>query len=196
MTEFLKGLKANYTMSAILSIIMGLVLLIWPGTTTQIVCTMLWIVLLAYGIIQIVMYLWTREKTVFSQGILLLGIIFAVIGAWIILKPEMIIMAVPVIVGILIIIHGLHNIIQAVDLKREGYEKWWLALLFGVLTVLFGALLIYNPFGAVEVVVRMIGIFMIYDGVSDIWIISRLSKIRKIKEKIVDAEFIDVEDIP
>ena len=196
MTEFLKGLKANYTMSAILSIIMGLVLLIWPGTTTQIVCTMLGIVLLAYGIIQIVMYLWTREKTVFSQGILLLGIIFAVIGAWIILKPEMIIMAVPVIVGILIIIHGLHNIIQAVDLKREGYEKWWLALLFGVLTVLFGALLIYNPFGAVEVVVRMIGIFMIYDGVSDIWIISRLSKIRKIKEKIVDAEFIDVEDIP
>ena len=127
---------------------------------------------------------------------MLLGIIFAVIGAWIILKPEMIIMAVPVIVGILIIIHGLHNIIQAVDLKREGYEKWWLALLFGVLTVLFGALLIYNPFGAVEVVVRMIGIFMIYDGVSDIWIISRLSKIRKIKEKIVDAEFIDVEDIP
>ena len=191
MTEFLKGLKANYTMSAILSIIMGLVLLIWPGTTTQIVCTML-----SYGIIQIVMFLWTREKTVFSQGILLLGIIFAVIGAWIILKPEMIIMAVPVIVGILIIIHGLHNIIQAVDLKREGYEKWWLALLFGVLTVLFGALLIYNPFGAVEVVVRMIGIFMIYDGVSDIWIISRLSKIRKIKEKIVDAEFIDVEDIP
>ena len=196
MTEFLKGLKANYTMSAILSIIMGLVLLIWPGTTTQIVCTMLGIVLLSYGIIQIVMFLWTREKTVFSQGILLLGIIFAVIGAWSILKPEMIIMAVPVIVGILIIIHGLHNIIQAVDLKREGYEKWWLALLFGVLTVLFGALLIYNPFGAVEVVVRMIGIFMIYDGVSDIWIISRLSKIRKIKEKIVDAEFIDVEDIP
>ena len=196
MTDFLKGLKANYTMSAILSIIMGLVLLIWPGTTTQIVCTMLGIVLLSYGIIQIVMFLWTREKTVFSQGILLLGIIFAVIGAWIILKPEMIIMAVPVIVGILIIIHGLHNIIQAVDLKREGYEKWWLALLFGVLTVLFGALLIYNPFGAVEVVVRMIGIFMIYDGVSDIWIISRLSKIRKIKEKIVDAEFIDVEDIP
>ena len=196
MTEFLKGLKANYTMSAILSIIMWLVLLIWPGTTTQIVSTMLGIVLLSYGIIQIVMFLWTREKTVFSQGILLLGIIFAVIGAWIILKPEMIIMAVPAIVGILIIIHGLHNIIQAVDLKREGYEKWWLALLFGVLTVLFGALLIYNPFGAVEVVVRMIGIFMIYDGVSDIWIISRHSKIRKIKEKIVDAEFIDVEDIP
>ena len=67
MTEFLKGLKANYTMSAILSIIMGLVLLIWPGTTTQIVCTMLGIVLLSYGIIQIVMFLWTRKRLSFHR---------------------------------------------------------------------------------------------------------------------------------
>lgn len=192
MIEFLKGLKANYTISAILCVVMGLVLLIWPGTTTQIVCTMLGIVLLAYGILQIAMYLWTAEKTIFSQGALLLGIIFAVIGAWIVFRPEMIIMAVPVIVGILIMIHGLHNVVQAISLKQEGYEKWWLALLFGILTVLFGVLLVCNPFGAVETVVRIIGLFLIYDGISDIWILSRISKIRKTREKIVDAKFRDL----
>ena len=192
MIEFLKGLKANYTISAILCVVMGLMLLIWPGTTTQIVCTMLGIVLLAYGILQIAMYLWTAEKTIFSQGALLLGIIFAVIGAWIVFRPEMIIMAVPVIVGILIMIHGLHNVVQAISLKQEGYEKWWLALLFGILTVLFGVLLVCNPFGAVETVVRIIGLFLIYDGISDIWILSRISKIRKTREKIVDAKFRDL----
>lgn len=192
MIESLKGLKANYTISAILCVVMGLVLLIWPGTTTQIVCTMLGIVLLAYGILQIAMYLWTAEKTIFSQGALLLGIIFAVIGAWIVFRPEMIIMAVPVIVGILIMIHGLHNVVQAISLKQEGYEKWWLALLFGILTVLFGGLLVCNPFGAVETVVRIIGLFLIYDGISDIWILSRISKIRKTREKIVDAKFRDL----
>lgn len=54
MVEFLKGLRVNYTVSAVLCILLGLVLLIWPGTTTQIVCISLGIVLLAYGIIQIV----------------------------------------------------------------------------------------------------------------------------------------------
>lgn len=191
--DFFKGLKANYTVSAILCALLGLVLLIWPGTTMQIVCMALGIVLLAYGIIQIAIYLFIRERTIMLQGMLLLGIIFAVIGAWILLKPEMIIMAVPVIVGVLIVIHGLHNIVQAIALQKDGYERWWLALLFGVLTVVFGGVLIYNPFEAVELVVRLIGVFLIYDGLSDIWILSRVFKVKREKERIIDAEFVEVE---
>lgn len=192
MTDFLKGLKANYTVSALLCILLGLVLLIWPGTTTQIVCMALGIVLLAYGIIQIAIYLFNRERTLVSQGMMLLGIIFAVIGAFILLKPEMIIMAVPIIVGVLIVIHGVHNIVQAIALQRDGYVRWWLALVFGLLTVAFGGVLIYNPFEAVELVIRLIGIFLIYDGVSDLWILSRVFKIKRNKERIIDAEFEDV----
>ncbi len=194
MTDFLKGLKANYTISAILCVLLGLVLIIWPGTTTQIVCMSLGIVLLAYGIIQIAIYLFNRERTIISQGMMLLGIVFAVIGTWILLKPEMIIMAVPVIVGVLIVIHGLHNIVQAIALQKDRYERWWVALIFGLLTVIFGGILIYNPFEAVELVVRLIGVFLIYDGLSDIWILSRVSKVKKDKERIIDAEFVDIED--
>ena len=194
MTDFLKGLKANYTISEILCVLLGLVLLIWPGTTTQIVCMLLGIVLLSYGIIQITIYLFNRERTIISQGMMLLGIVFAVIGAWILLKPEMIIMAVPVIVGVLIVIHGLHNVVQAIALKKDGYVKWWLALIFGLLTVVFGGVLIYNPFEAVEMVVRLIGIFLIYDGLSDIWILSRVFKVKRDKERIIDAAYVDIED--
>ena len=174
--------------------LLGLVLLIWPGTTTQIVCMLLGIVLLSYGIIQITIYLFNRERTIISQGMMLLGIVFAVIGAWILLKPEMIIMAVPVIVGVLIVIHGLHNVVQAIALKKDGYVKWWLALIFGLLTVVFGGVLIYNPFEAVEMVVRLIGIFLIYDGLSDIWILSRVFKVKRDKERIIDAAYVDIED--
>lgn len=194
MTDFLKGLKANYTISAILCVLLGLVLLIWPGTTTQIVCMSLGIVLLAYGIIQIAIYLFNRERTIISQGMMLLGIVFAVIGAWILLRPEMIIMAVPIIVGVLIVIHGLHNVVQAIALQKDRYERWWLALVFGLLTVIFGGVLIYNPFEAVELVVRLIGVFLIYDGLSDIWILSRVFKVKRNKEKIIDAEFVDIDD--
>lgn len=194
MVEFLKGLRVNYTVSAVLCILLGLVLLIWPGTTTQIVCMSLGIVLLAYGIIQIVIYLFNRERTLISQGMMILGIIFAVVGVWILLTPEMIIMAVPVVVGVLIVIHGLHNVVQAIALQKDGYERWWLALIFGLLTVIFGGLLIYNPFGAVELVVRLIGIFLIYDGISDIWILSRVFKVRRDKERIIDAEFVEVDE--
>ena len=193
MTEFLKGLKANYTVSAALCFLFGLVLLIWPGTTTRIVCMLLGGVLLIYGAFQVVICLMNRERTFLSQGMLILGIVLSVIGLWILLRPDMIIMAVPVIVGVVILIHGVHNVIQAVDLQRENYDKWWLALLLGILTVAFGGMLVFNPFAAVEMAGRMIGISLIYDGVSDMWILSRVFKVKKHKEKVIDADYVDLD---
>lgn len=193
MTEFLRGLKANYTVSAVLCMVFGLVLLIWPGTTTRIVCMLLGSVLLAYGGFQVVICLVNRERTLLSQGMLIFGIVVAVVGLWILLSPDMIIMAVPVIIGVVILIHGVHNVIQAVGLQKENYSKWWVALLFGILTVVFGGVLVYNPFGAVEMVVRMIGIFLIYDGASDMWILSRVFKVKRDKERIIDAEYVDLD---
>ena len=194
MAEFLKGLKANYTVSAGLCMALGLVLLIWPGTTTRLVCMLLGSVLLAYGGFQTVICLMNKEKTFFSQGMLIFGIVVAVVGLWILLRPEMIIMAVPLIIGVLIIIHGVHNVIQAVELQKEAYDKWWVALLFGILTVIFGGLLVYNPFEAAEAAIRIIGISLIYDGASDMWILSRVFKVKRHKEKVIDAEYVDLDD--
>lgn len=194
MADFFKGLKANYTISAVVCALLGLVLVIWPGATSQIICMLLGGVLLAYGVLQIAIYLFNRERTIILQGMMILGIVFAVLGLWILLKPEMIMMAVPVIVGVLISIHGLHNVVQAFALKKDGYEGWWLAFLLGLLTLIFGGVLICNPFKAIELVARIIGIFLIYDGVSDIWILSRVFKVRRDKERIIDAKFVDIED--
>lgn len=194
MSDFLKGLKANYTVSAGLCTLLGLVLLIWPGTTMRIVCTLLGGMLLIYGLLQIVLWLISRERTMISQGMMVFGIVLAVIGVWILMQPEMIIMAVPVIVGVLIVIHGIHNIVQAIALKKDDYDRWWLAFLFGALTVVLGGILVYNPFEVAETVVRFIGIFLIYDGVSDIWILSRVFKVKRDKEKIIDVDYVDVEE--
>ena len=196
MIKNLKNLKANYTVSALVCIVVGLVLVIWPGTSTQVVCKVLGGVLFAYGIIQIIMYLWAKERTLYLQGMLVLGIIFAVIGAWILLRPEMIIAAVPVIMGIIVIMHGLHNVMQAFKLKGMNYEKWWLALCLGLLAVIFGGILVYNPFKVVDTVVRVIGIFLVYNGLSDTWIISRLFTTRRAaeKEKVIDAEAVEIDE--
>lgn len=194
MADFFKGIKANYTISAILCVVLGLVLLIWPGTTTQLICKLLGAVLFAYGAVQVVLYLFNRDRTMLSQGMLVLGIIFAVIGSFILLKPETIIMAVPVIVGVLIVLHGLHNVAQAIGLKKENYDNWWVAFLLGVLTAALGGVLIYNPFTVVDTIVRMIGLFLIYDGLSDVWILSRVFKVKRSSQKIVDVDYVDVEE--
>lgn len=188
MFDYFKNLKANYTLSAIICVVIGLVLIIWPGTSTQIVCMVLGSVLLLYGLIQIALYLFARQRTLYLQGMLVLGIIFSVLGVWILLRPEIVIATVPIIVGIIIVIHGIHNITQAVSLCKMNYDNWWIALVFGILTVIFGGVLIYNPFEVVNTVVRVIGAFLLYDGLSNMWILSRVFKTKRNIDRVVDVE--------
>lgn len=192
--NYIKSLKVNYSLSAVICVILGIVLLVWPGQSTQVVCMVLGIVLGGFGLIQIILYLATMEKTMISHSMMMLGVVLAVIGGWIVLKPETIIKAVPMIVGILIVIHGLHNAVQAIDLKKMQYDNWWVALLLSLLTVALGVVLICNPFTIVDTVVRIIGAFLVYDGLSDMWILSRVFKTKKNREKIIDTDAVIVDE--
>ena len=192
--NYMKSLKVNYSLSAVICVILGIVLLVWPGQSTQVVCMVLGIVLGGFGLIQIILYLATKEKTMVSHSMMMLGVVLAVIGGWIVLKPETIIKAVPMIVGILIMIHGFHNAVQAIDLKKMQYDNWWVALLLSLLTVALGVVLICNPFTIVDTVVRIIGAFLVYDGLSDMWILSRVFKTKKNRENIIDTDAVIVDE--
>ena len=63
-----------------------------------------------------------------------------------------------------------------------------------MLTVGFGVLLICRPFAAVDTVVMLIGFFLIYDGLSNVWIVSRIyknAKMMKQEMEAVDVEIVD-----
>ena len=191
MEQFLKRIKANVVISALICIALGVVLVIWPGMTTHVLCMTIGGVLVINGIIKLCNFIFGRDGSLFSQMNLIMGIIIAGIGVWILLQPGTIIAMIPILVGIIIIIHGINNLQQAVNLCQSRYDKWWLALLLGVVTIGFGVLLICNPFKAVDTLVMFIGFFLIYDGVSDIWIVSRISRTAKqIKQELgaIDAE--------
>ena len=131
-------------------------------------------------------------KVVLIGVLAVVGIILAVLGGWVILNPGILIMVIPVVIGVIVTVHGVHNLIQALELFKNQYSKWWVALLLGMVTVGLGILLIFNPFEAVNTAIMLIGIFLIYDGISDLWIISRISKTaREIRETVKALDVTD-----
>lgn len=192
MYQFLKGIKMNYVISAVLCIVFGLTLAIWPDISSRVVCIGVGIVLLLSGASSLITYFAEKDRGLISQINLLVGIILAVLGGWIILNPGILIMIIPVVIGVIVVVHGVHNLIQALELFKGEYSKWWVALLLGAVTVGLGILLICNPFEAVNTAIMLIGIFLIYDGISDLWIISRVSKTAKEIRETMEA--LDVTD--
>ena len=189
--NLLKKLKTNIVISATLCILLGIVLVVWPDLSMQIVCTAIGAVLLIGGGVRLAVYFTAKDGSVYAQMNLIMGIILAVVGIWILLQPDKVLAIIPIIVGIVIALHGVNNLQQAISLCKEKYDKWWVALILGLLTVGLGVLLVCRPFEALDTAVMMIGLFLIYDGISDIWIVSRIYRTAKTLKQEVEA--IDVE---
>lgn len=192
MEQLLKRVKTNVVISSILCVVLGLVLVFWPGLSIRIVCTAVGVVLIVTGVTRMIDYFAVRDGSMYSQINLIFGIVLAVVGVWISVKPDKVLAIIPIIVGIVIVIHGLQNIKQAMELWRDKYTKWWVACILGVLTVGFGVLLIYRPFTAIDTVVMLIGFFLIYDGISNIWIVSRIYKNAKILRQEMEAVEVEI----
>ena len=195
MEKILKKFKTNVVISSLLCVLLGLVLVLWPGLSIQIVCTAVGAVLIVSGGIRIVSYFTAKDGSMYSQINLIFGIIFTVVGVWIVIKPDKVLAIIPIIVGIVIALHGLHNLQQAITLCKDKYDKWWIALLLGILTIGFGVLLIFRPFAAIDTVVMLIGVFLIYDGLSNIWIVSRIYKNAKIIKQEMEAVDADAREV-
>lgn len=168
-----KGKIGNIS-SALIFTIFGLVLIIWPGMSTRIVCRGIGLIVLLYGVIQIIYCLQNQEKSFLRSGFLMLGILFALLGGWIVLNPNSVIKMIPILMGILIVLHGVQNIGHAIELKKNLFGQWGIALLLGLVTIILGAILIRNPFAAVNTLTQIIGIFLLFDGLSDLWIKTKL----------------------
>ena len=195
MEHILKKIKANVMVSALICIALGIVLVVWPELSRRVVCMAIGVVLVINGISRLMNFVFGRDGSVFSQMNLVMGIIITVIGGWILFQPGTIIAMIPILVGIIIVIHGINNLQQSVSLCQSRYDKWWVALLLALVTIGFGVLLIFNPFAAVDTLIRFIGVFLVYDGVSDIWIMSRVSKNVREARQEMEALTVDGKEI-
>ena len=195
MEHILKKIKTNVIVSALICAGLGVILVVWPGLSVQVVCMAIGGVLVLNGLSRLLNFILNRDGSIFSQMNLVMGIIITVIGGWILLQPGTIIAMIPILVGIIIVIHGINNLQQAVSLCQNRYDKWWIALLLGIVTIGFGVLLVFNPFAAVDTLIRFIGLFMIYDGASDIWIMSRVSRNVKQARQEMDALTVDMKEM-
>ena len=198
MKNILKKVKANALISAIFYTLLGGVLLAWPGTSIKVLTTALGFVLVLCGLGNILDFLLHRDGSLYSRLHLIAGIILAVIGLWLTTQPNLLTVVVPRIVGILICIHGAGDIRSAFVLQKNHSRRWAITLLLAAGTFALGALLVIKPFNALATMVRIIGLCLLFDGISDIWIALQVYQSKKLPpaadESAVEipAEFTDV----
>ena len=172
-----KKLKWNLILMSLLYLALGIFLLMVPGTALNVVCYALGGVVLACAAVQLVRYFVVERGVFQSQLTLISGLVCLALGAFLIIRSDIVVRVLPIVFGLFVIFDSLGRIQNALELRRCEYPSWKiflllypvithlpLFLLLAVLSVVLGIVMVVDPFGTMETLVMAIGLILILEG--------------------------------
>lgn len=175
--EILNKMKSTLITMAVIYVVLGLVMLLIPVAVSDFICYIIGALFLVLGAAGILSYIKTRGSSFAGSFTLIISIIFAALGVYILCNPVSFASFIPTVVGIMLVVDSVTKFQSAFELKKSGYNKWWEMLLVALIIVTLGFVLIFNPFKTVELFIRVIGALLIFDGLSNLFTIYSYSKI-------------------
>ena len=175
-TDFVNSLKRSSLVTGAVTIVLGLVLLIVPGLALHLVGKLIGALVFAYGLLNVVSYFRSDGiHPIFRFG-LVYGVAFALVGAWLFSRSGAVASVVPLVCGIALLMSGVSQLQSALDLRKMGDGRWWLTMAVAAVTLVLGLILVFNPFGTAALLVRIIGVCLVYQGVTSLLVTSRVSR--------------------
>ena len=91
-------------------------------------------------------------------------------------SPSAVMTLVQYVFAAMLIFHGVLDVQGAISLARMGWPGWGWDLLLAALTLVLGGVIFCNPMGSFSLLVMVIGVSLIFDGISDLVIIVALGR--------------------
>ena len=182
--------------SSIALIILGLLLFFQAETTIISISYIIGAVLIAIGVLSGIRFVGGLNNNNQNELDVIYGIVCVVLGILIITNPTAIASAIPIVVGVIIVLNSVIKLHYSLELKESKNELWKSTMIMSVIMTICGIILIFNPFARAVFITKIIGalivIYAILDIASTIVIKKNVSKLKNaIEEKIVDADIVE-----
>lgn len=173
------NMKKSGIITPIILLMLGLVLLIVPGSVINIVIRVFGVIIMISGAISI--YQMIKENNTNYE--LVYGILICMLGLVFVSSPSIIASIIPTILGIWFIIEASTKLQYVLALRSINAPLWIRPLIVNILMLLLGLVLIFNPFKGAETILRIVAIFIVVYAVLDIveYYMTKPKKVKVIK---------------
>lgn len=150
---------------SIILIVLGVLSIFMPTFASAFFTSVMgWIALIS-GVVMVVQSFVSKPVRGFWLN-LVVGILYAIAGVYILANLGMAVLGLTFAFGILFIVEGIYTIIMAF-VNRAGHRATWLVVLNGVITLILGIMVLNNfPFSAFWLIGLYVGISLLLTGVS------------------------------
>ena len=166
----LSSLTSNWWMAALrgaLAVIFGVIAFAWPGITFEALVLLFGIYVFADGVLVLSFGLVAAGDGGQWWPLVLSGILGIALGVLTFAKPEAMGLALVYVVGFWAIVTGLLEVVAAIRL-RDVISGEWMMGLSGVLSIIFGVLVVAQPNSGAIALVYLFGFYAILAGISQI----------------------------
>lgn len=188
--KFFTKLKWENIIAAILAIVVGVLFIILPKDSADVLCLIAGILLICVGAFTLVAYIFSG----FFLGahLLIVGIMLILLGTFCLTNPENIMKVLTVLFGLYIVIDGATSIVDSVYCAKAKIKGWGLLLVLAILSIGLGTAVMFSTFDTIMI---FAGCSLIIDGVCDIIETIVFShKIKEAKKKLLEgSKIIDIE---
>ena len=188
--KFFTKLKWENIIAAILAIVVGVLFIILPKDSADVLCLIAGILLIFDGSFTLVAYIFSG----FFLGahLLIVGIMLILLGTFCLANPENIMEVLTVLFGLYIVIDGATSIVDSVYCAKAKIKGWGLLLVLAILSIGLGTVVMFSTFDTIMI---FAGCSLIIDGVCDIIETIVFShKIKEAKKKLLEgSKIIDIE---
>jgi uncharacterized membrane protein HdeD (DUF308 family) len=153
----MKRIKALYITISILSLLVGIALVIWPGASVITICYVVGSAAILVGVVRLAGYFSKDSYNLNFQFDFAMGLVFLILGTVLIFHPGDTVAVLHFSVGILVLVDSVFKLQTALDAKHFGLKKWWVMLLCALLCAGLGLVLVILPFRTAEILVRVTG---------------------------------------
>nr|MCR5441547.1 DUF308 domain-containing protein [Lachnospiraceae bacterium] len=157
----------------------GIIDLVNPEKMLNIIAYALGISAIICGLVFIIVYVARDVKYNLNNNDFLSGLIAVVVGIVILIKWQQFMELVPIVLGVLIIVSGCIKLQDAIDLKKLDHPAFLMMLIVAIVFIIFGSILVANPFKSEIILMRIIGVSLIIAGMTDLFTSVFFDGIRK-----------------
>jgi len=160
--RLLATLRVMLLVSGIVSVILGIMVLAWPGATLAVIALLFGLYFIVTGLVRVGLGIFTKGV---SAGLRTLTIVFGVlmiaVGVFAVLNPLASLQALAIVIGITWIVEG---IVVLVESGGEGAPTGW-SIALGVIGLLAGLAVLMAPIAFMGLLVVFGGVALIVLGV-------------------------------
>lgn len=153
---------------ALLYIILGLPLLLFPGASGSVFVWALAAGAAVYAVSHLWRYIRERKTGQASGGDLFLTVLPLAFSIFSLSWPQAILSFLPLVLGALLLVDGVGKVPLVIAAIRSKPPILIPLLLSSLIPIVLGTLLVVNPFHAAQMVIMIFGAALVADGVSDL----------------------------